>query len=84
MEDARIPSLSSCLPTLRLGRVAFDQEAGDAAIALFRRGVGEQEKDSGLRGVGNPKFSAGDAKMVAVGNGSRGQGEGVGTGAGLG
>ncbi len=54
------------LTDLESFRVALDQEAGDAAIALIWRGVGEEKEDSGFGGVGDPELPAGDAKVISV------------------
>ena len=78
VEDARRPSLSSFLPTWKPGKLALDQEGRDAFVAGLRIGVGEEQEEARLGGVGDPQLAAVEQEVVAVVLGARGHGEGVG------
>ena len=55
--EARIPSLSSFLPTAKPGELSLDDEPRDALVALGGVGVGEHDEQSGLRAVGDPELA---------------------------
>src|SRR5262249_13473308 len=55
----------------------FDQERRDAAIALFRSDVCENDEQAGLGAVGDPELAAVENEMVTALFGSGRQREGV-------
>lgn len=65
------------------GGVAFDQEAGNAAVTGVGVDGGEDEEEAGFGGVGDPEFAAGEEIAIAIGDGAGGEGEGVGAGVGF-
>lgn len=62
----------------------FDDEGGNALVALGRVEVGEDEEDAGLHGVCDPHLGAVEDEAVGGLGGAGGQGEGVRAGDGLG
>ena len=83
MDDARIPSLSSFLPTVNPGKILLDQERGDALVA--GRGIdrGEQHEESSFLAIGDPQLAAVEDVVAALERGPGLQGEGVGSGTGF-
>ncbi len=59
------------------GRGALDEERGDAAVGARGIDGGEDEKEPGLEGVGDPELASGEAPDVAVAHRARGERERV-------
>ena len=65
----------------KAGRIALDEEGGDALVAGAGIDGGEDDEEAGFGGVGDPELAAVEEVVVAVGARGGGEGEGVGTGA---
>ena len=57
---ARMPSLSSFLPTVNPAKPALDEKRGDAAVAGLGVDVREDDEEVGFVAVGDPELAAGE------------------------
>ena len=83
VEEARMPSLSSFLPTVNPGKLFFDEEGGDALVSSGRIERGEQNEQTGFFAVGDPELAAVQNIFVTLERGAGLESESVGAGAGL-
>ena len=74
---ARMPSLSSFLPTANPGEAALDEEGGDPSIAGFRVDGRKDDEEVGFVGVGDPELPAGQHEIATRFHGAGRQREGV-------
>ena len=63
--EARMPSLSSFLPTEKPGKSLLHEERGDALVAGTAIDGGEDEEEPGLLGVGDPQLPSVQDVVVA-------------------
>ena len=77
VEDARMPSLSSFLPTENPSKLLFDDKRRDAFVARVRIDGRKQQKDLRFVAVRDPEFLAGQLVMIAFIDRTRFQRESV-------